>query len=139
MQVTCEKCGVVFQSKPAPCPDNNEFCCVAHRDKNSFICICGHNMGLKIRHTLLKGPILEMPGIAIINTKSIKKLEFTEQFEGEYKLEKYGVQTDLEKTKTADGSNRQVCPTCGRELEKVDGNYLHKCPSHGTEPFEVKK
>lgn len=62
----------------------------------------------------------------------------TESFEGET-MEKYGVQTDLEKTKTADSSDRQICPKCGQELEKVDGVYLSKCPSHGTEPFEAQK
>jgi len=50
-------------------------------------------------------------------------------------MDKYGVETDPEKIKTADKDER--CPTCGRELEK--DSPVKKCPVHGTEPFEKKK
>lgn len=61
----------------------------------------------------------------------------TEKFEKEEILEKYGVELDPSQPKTA--SARQACPICGQELEKVDGEYVRKCPSHGTEPFEARK
>ena len=37
MRVSCA-CGVEYQSKPAPCPDNQKGCCVAHYNTDSFIC-----------------------------------------------------------------------------------------------------
>lgn len=52
-------------------------------------------------------------------------------------MEKYGVDLDPDKTKTA--SQTKHCPVCGQELEKDGaGNYINKCPTHGTEPFERK-
>lgn len=59
--------------------------------------------------------------------------------EPEANMEKYGVELDPSKEKTADGGGRRACPICGQELEKSEGVYLNKCPSHGTEPFEHKK
>ena len=54
-------------------------------------------------------------------------------------MDKYGVELNPEKSKTANQGERRVCPTCGQELEKDSaGQYLNKCPSHGTEPFERK-
>lgn len=53
-------------------------------------------------------------------------------------MEKYGVQLDPNQPKTASSGERQACSICGRELEKVDDEYIRKCPSHGTEPFEAK-
>lgn len=76
MQITCESCEGRYQSKPAPCPDGMEGCCVAHSDDKSFLCDhCGHDMGPTITKHILEGNVTELPGIAIINTAAIKKLE----------------------------------------------------------------
>jgi tRNA(Ile2) C34 agmatinyltransferase TiaS len=53
-------------------------------------------------------------------------------------MEKFGVEVDSSKTKTASDEEKQLCPVCGRELEKSGNNYINKCPVHGTEPFEKK-
>lgn len=54
-------------------------------------------------------------------------------------MEKHGVELDPEKTKTASEGEQRVCPVCGKELEKsANGEYMNKCPVHGTEPFERK-
>lgn len=67
--------------------------------------------------------------IGMGNIAGIKKLEFD--------MDKYGVELDPDKTKTA--SETKHCPICGTELEKdSSGKYLMKCPNHGTEPFERK-
>jgi tRNA(Ile2) C34 agmatinyltransferase TiaS len=47
-------------------------------------------------------------------------------------MEKYGVE---EKTDKVGEEKTQVCPKCGKELEE---HGIHKCPEHGTEPFEKK-
>jgi len=54
-------------------------------------------------------------------------------------MEKYGVELDPNQPKIASDGTRQNCPMCGRELDKVDGVYIKKCPIHGTEPFEASK
>ncbi len=53
-------------------------------------------------------------------------------------MEKYGVQYDESKTKTAADCGPQVCPLCHSECEKVDGEYIKKCPLCGTKPWERK-
>lgn len=50
-------------------------------------------------------------------------------------MDKYAVQTDQDKTKTA--SSKTNCPKCGREIVTTISNVLH-CPDCGTEPFEKK-
>ncbi len=47
-------------------------------------------------------------------------------------MEKYGVDTNSDATKTA--SNKSTCPRCGRALQ--EGTNVPTCPIHGTEPFE---
>ena len=50
-------------------------------------------------------------------------------------MEKYSVEQGQEgDAKTA--ADRGKCPKCGRPLEKTAS--VHKCPEHGTEPFEKK-
>jgi ribosomal protein S27AE len=49
-------------------------------------------------------------------------------------MEKYGVKTDDEKTKTA--SKKPVCPECGAEVDLTSN--VPKCPKDGTRPFEKK-
>jgi nucleoid DNA-binding protein len=46
-------------------------------------------------------------------------------------MSKYGVQTDDNKTKTAEEGTTRICPICGKELDDAGA-----CPVHGTEPFE---
>jgi hypothetical protein len=76
MQVTC-RCGERFQSKPAPCPDGREGCCVAHYDKASFVCpTCGYDSGPDIAKAILGGNVVELPGIAIVNERAVKEIEF---------------------------------------------------------------
>ena len=48
-------------------------------------------------------------------------------------MEKYAVVTDQDKTKEA--SNQKNCPRCGIGLED---EYVPKCQSCGTQPFESK-
>lgn len=51
-------------------------------------------------------------------------------------MEKYGVQLDEDKTKTASdkkGSER-TCPQCGARLDSGSS-----CPAHGTEPLEKRR
>jgi ribosomal protein S27AE len=50
-------------------------------------------------------------------------------------MDKYGVQFDDEKTKTAATTSR--CPKCGRGLSKMELLEQH-CPNCGTQPFEKK-
>jgi hypothetical protein len=52
-------------------------------------------------------------------------------------MEKYGVETKRDGTTASPQCEVETCPLCGLELEKVDGVYLQKCPTHGTKPFEV--
>lgn len=49
-------------------------------------------------------------------------------------MEKYGVQEDTSPDKKA--SPVGTCPICGAPLEKTAS--VHKCPTHGTKPFEKK-
>lgn len=54
-------------------------------------------------------------------------------------MEKHGVELDPSKTKTAGEDEKRACPVCAEELEKdANGEYMLKCPVHGTEPFERK-
>lgn len=48
-------------------------------------------------------------------------------------MEKYGVVTDNEKTKT--GSTGQRCPKCGRAIDPATPGYCKEC---GTEGFEKR-
>ena len=50
-------------------------------------------------------------------------------------MEKLGVQTEQDKTKTA--SEKKTCPSCGTEL--VSNTNVPKCPSCGTKPFETDR
>lgn len=50
-------------------------------------------------------------------------------------MEKYGVDTNEEKTKTA--TEGQKCPECGATLKT--GTNVPVCPNCGTKPFEEKK
>lgn len=50
-------------------------------------------------------------------------------------MEKYGVDTNEEKTKTA--SEGKTCPECGATLKT--GTNVPVCPNCGTKPFEEKK
>jgi NADH pyrophosphatase NudC (nudix superfamily) len=49
-------------------------------------------------------------------------------------MEKYGVQEDEDKAKTASTNNR--CPKCGEELTQEGTINVRHCPSCGTLPFE---
>jgi len=49
-------------------------------------------------------------------------------------MEKYGVQIDEKKEKTA--GTKKTCPKCGAVLDSV---FPPKCPACGTEPFEKKR
>lgn len=51
-------------------------------------------------------------------------------------MEKYNVQLDDEKTKTA--SDKPTCPKCGSELYKPSQG-IPQCPKCGTEPFEKRE
>lgn len=52
-------------------------------------------------------------------------------------MDKYGVEIDDEKSKTA--SQGKVCPQCGGKLPEVGGAMNPNwCPKCGTEPFEKK-
>ena len=55
----------------------------------------------------------------------------------EQAMEKYGVQTDDEKTKTASEGNAP-CPKCGSNKVDYSAN-VPVCPKCGTEPWEPKK
>lgn len=48
-------------------------------------------------------------------------------------MDKYGVEYDDEKTKTADSEKK--CPECGHVLDPSTPNYCENC---GTRPFEKK-
>ena len=51
-------------------------------------------------------------------------------------MEKYGVEQDPDKTKTA--SETKTCPKCGSD--KVDwSGHVPVCPNCGTEPFEKRE
>jgi hypothetical protein len=50
-------------------------------------------------------------------------------------MEKYGVEVDPEKEKTANEGEKK-CPTCGSDLSP--GNVPH-CPKCGTKPFEQQE
>lgn len=50
-------------------------------------------------------------------------------------MDKLGVQTDQDKTKTA--SAQKTCPVCGSEL--VPDSNVPQCPNCGTKPFEAPK
>lgn len=52
-------------------------------------------------------------------------------------MEKYGVQIDDEKTKTA--SEKKKCPKCGAELSVKMSLPFPVCLECGTEPFEKRK
>lgn len=78
MTICCEKCGKEFQSTSAPCPDNIEWCCVAHLDKNSFLCkFCGHDNGPSVVKCFKEGRVEIEEGISIINTAALQKLEIS--------------------------------------------------------------
>jgi rubrerythrin len=49
-------------------------------------------------------------------------------------VDKYGVETDQTKEKTA--SDKGACPSCGTTLSKEAPNH---CPKCGTKPFEKVK
>jgi len=51
-------------------------------------------------------------------------------------MEKYGVETDTKKDKTASKDN--ACPDCGSQLEDKEKTGVDKCPEDGTKPFEKK-
>ncbi len=46
-------------------------------------------------------------------------------------MNKYGVVTNDDETKTASEGDERVCPVCGETVD--DGGA---CPVHGTKPFE---
>ena len=46
-------------------------------------------------------------------------------------MEKYGVEMDEEKTKTAGSSSK--CPKCGRDIPQREPPFCRNC---GTEPWE---
>jgi hypothetical protein len=51
-------------------------------------------------------------------------------------VEKYGVEEDKKDPKVKTAAEKGTCPQCGATLEKTAS--VHKCPTHGTEPFEKK-
>ena len=51
--------------------------------------------------------------------------------------EKLGVQESRDDDSTKTAAKKGVCPKCGSALEKTAS--VHKCPTHGTEPFEQKE
>lgn len=57
-----------------------------------------------------------------------RRAEMPDEDEG---MNKYGVVTDDDETKTASKGDKRVCPVCGETLD--DGGA---CPKHGTKPFE---
>ena len=64
--------------------------------------------------------------------------KFIEHVEENF-MEKYGVETDETKTKTA-GTLSGKCPKCGHDLSQDDfGVYVQHCPNCGTEPFEKRE
>lgn len=73
---TC-KCGHTFTTKLAPCPDGREGCCVAHFDKESFVCPkCGYDSGPDFVKAIREGRMVEEVGISIVNLDAISKLKF---------------------------------------------------------------
>lgn len=80
MQLSCEKCGESYQSKPAPCPDGREGCLAAHYDNESFVCVnCRYDMGPVIAKILREGGIIvEEAAMMVINSAAVAKLEFEE-------------------------------------------------------------
>jgi len=46
-------------------------------------------------------------------------------------MDKYGVDVDKTKSKTAEQGIERICPICGQTLDNGGA-----CPQHGTEPFE---
>jgi len=57
-----------------------------------------------------------------------RRSEMPDEDEG---MNKYGVVTDDDETKTASESGERICPICGKTLDSGGA-----CPDHGTEPFE---
>lgn len=52
-------------------------------------------------------------------------------------MEKYGVEVDQEKEKTA--SKDDTCPKCGSKMPVSNQVNIPKCDTCGTEPFEKTK
>jgi hypothetical protein len=51
-------------------------------------------------------------------------------------LEKYGVDESKKDKEVKTAADKGSCPKCGSPLDKSAN--VHKCPTHGTEPFEEK-
>jgi hypothetical protein len=74
MQVKC-KCGNVFRSRQAPCPDGIKGCLVAHYDEKSFVCPrCGYDSGPHIGKALREGHLNTEIGMGFANLGAIRKL-----------------------------------------------------------------
>jgi len=57
-----------------------------------------------------------------------RRTEMSDKDEG---MNKYGVVTDDDETKTASENVERVCPVCAKTLDSGGA-----CPEHGTKPFE---
>lgn len=69
-----------------------------------------------------------------IDVTEVKPLPFPSTKILEINMEKYGVQEDEDKTKTASANDR--CPKCGEKLTQEGTVNVKHCPSCGTLPFE---
>lgn len=92
----------------------------------------GDSVGLKGVCALFWGEEKERPGVYTLKARPYQGLE-GERRMAEEGMEKYGVQLDDDKVKTAGEQQEGTCPECGSNL---DGGGA--CPTHGTEPFEKR-
>lgn len=53
-------------------------------------------------------------------------------------MDKYGVVTEPEGSKSASESAKPTCPHCGAELAPAAASNVPICPKCGTKPFEAK-
>lgn len=54
-------------------------------------------------------------------------------------MDKFGVVTDPDSSKTGAERKTHTCPICDQELLPADTTGVLLCPTHGSAPFEVTR